>query len=269
MTITSLPSGSFFLENLPDIDILTAKTRLLVTIKIGDDTIYDEYLYPADGEVTVSDLADIFRPYARRRLAVTATITIAEEQVPDSGDTDSATVTDTQKATLKVYYSTVDIVGVDCSTFLNTHFLTLLEGHKTTYMGRLEYLHYMGKDSATVTAHYADKTTKPFTAPAVGGNDIYTTIDVSPSRFETDGTDLLYYVVEAGSRSMTLIIDSEERDVAPTLLFTNSFGCQELIYCTESTRLIRNTPAMQPTWAASGLTTASQSSAPSTPIRGF
>ncbi len=99
MTITSLPSGSFFLENLPDIDILTAKTRLLVTIKIGDDTIYDEYLYPADGEVSVSDLADIFRPYARRRLAVTATITIAEQQVPDSGDTDSATVTDTQKAT--------------------------------------------------------------------------------------------------------------------------------------------------------------------------
>lgn len=232
MTITSLPSGSFFLENLPDIDILTAKTRLLVTIKIGDDTIYDEYLYPADGEVRVSDLADIFRPYARRRLAVTATITIAEQQVPSSGDTDSATVTDTQKATLKVYYSTVDIVGVDCSTFLNTHFLTLLEGHKTTYMGRLEYLHYMGKDSATVTAHYADKSTKPFTAPAVGGNDIYTTIDVSPSRFETEGTDLLYYVVEAGSRSMTLIIDSEERDVAPTLLFTNSFGCQELIYCT-------------------------------------
>ena len=67
MTITSLPSGSFFLENIPDIDILTAKTRLLVTIKIGDDTIYDEYLYPADGEVRVIDLADIFRPYARRR----------------------------------------------------------------------------------------------------------------------------------------------------------------------------------------------------------
>lgn len=146
MTITSLPSGSCFLENIPDIDILTAKTRLLVTIKIGDDIIYDEYLYPADGEVRVIDLADIFRPYARRRLAVTATITIAEQQVPDSGDTDSATVTDTQTANLQVYYSTVDIVGVDCSTFLTTHFLTLLEGHKTTYMGRLEYLHYMGKE---------------------------------------------------------------------------------------------------------------------------
>lgn len=232
MTITSLPSGSFFLENLPDIDILTAQTRLLVTITIGDDTIYDEHLYPADGEVTVSDLADIFRPYARRQLAVTATVTIAEEQVPDSGDTDTPAVTDTQSTTLTVYYSTVDIVGIDCQTFLDTHFLTLLEGHKTTYMGRLEYLHYMGKDTAQVTAHYADKTTLLFTAPAVGGNDIYTTIDVSPSRFETEGKDLLYYVVEAGARAMTLIIDDEERDVAPTLLFTNSFGCQELIYCT-------------------------------------
>lgn len=100
MTITSLPSGSCFLENIPDIDILTAKTRLFVTIKIGDDTIYDEYLYPADGEVRVIDLADIFRPYARRRLEVTATITIAEQQVPSSGDTDSATVTDTQTANL-------------------------------------------------------------------------------------------------------------------------------------------------------------------------
>ena len=121
MTITSLPSGSCFLENIPDIDILTAKTRLLVNIVIGDDTIYDEYLYPADGEVRVIDLADIFRPYARRRLAVTATITIAEQQVPDSGDTDSATVTDTQTVNLQVYYSTVDIVGVDCRALIRQH----------------------------------------------------------------------------------------------------------------------------------------------------
>ncbi len=102
MTITSLPSGSFLLENIHEIDLLTAKSRLLVTIKRGDDPIYDEYLSPAEGEVRGIDLADIFRPYARRRLAVTATSTIAEQQVPDSGDTDSATVTDTQTANLQV-----------------------------------------------------------------------------------------------------------------------------------------------------------------------
>ena len=138
MTIKSAPSGTCFLYNIRDLDILTTMSRVLVTIQIGDSTVYDEFLYPADGEVRVIDLADIFRPYARRRLAVTATITIAEQQVPDSGDTDSATVTDTQTVNLQVYYSTVDIVGVDCSTFHTTHFLTLLEGHKTTNMERLE-----------------------------------------------------------------------------------------------------------------------------------
>ena len=66
MTINSLPSGKVFLENIPDIIILTAKTRLAVTIALADKIIYEEYLYPADGEVVVSDLADIFRPYARQ-----------------------------------------------------------------------------------------------------------------------------------------------------------------------------------------------------------
>lgn len=232
MTISSLPSGSYFLENIPDIDILTDRTRLLVTIKIDDETVYAEHLYPADGEVVMIDLVDIFRPYARRRLAVDATITVAEQQVSDTDTTDSADAVETRSTQLRVYYSTVDIVGVDCETFLSTHFLTLLEGHKTTYPGRLEYLHFIGTDTATVTAHYSDKTTLSFTAPAVGGNDTYTTLDVSPSRFESEDRDLLYYVVEAGGRSMTFIIDTEERDCAPVLLFTNSFGCQELIYCT-------------------------------------
>ena len=157
MTITSLPSGSFFLENIPDIDILTAKTRLLVTIQIGDDTIYDEYLYPADGEIRVSDLADIFRPYARRRLAVTATITIAQQQVPDSGDTDSATVTDTQTANLQVYYSTVDIVGVDFYIPYNPlpHPAGGAQDH--LHGARFKYLHYVGKDTATITHTFPTK----------------------------------------------------------------------------------------------------------------
>ena len=91
MTINSLPSGKVFLENIPDIIILTAKTRLAVTIALADKTIYEEYLYPADGEVVVSDLADIFRPYARQQLAVSATITIREQTVEGETETDVAT----------------------------------------------------------------------------------------------------------------------------------------------------------------------------------
>ena len=184
MTINSLPSGKVFLENIPDIIILTAKTRLAVTIALADKTIYEEYLYPADGEVVVSDLADIFRPYARQQLAVSATITIREQTVEGETETDVAT----KQASLQVLYTSVDIVGVDCEGFLDNHFLTLLQECKRTAIGRLEYLHYLGTGTATVTAYYrqhaadGSEETRTFTATAVAGNDIYTTIDVSPSR---------------------------------------------------------------------------------------
>lgn len=233
MTINSLPSGKVFLENIPDIIILTAKTRLAVTIALADKTIYEEFLYPADGEVVVSDLADIFRPYARQQLAVSATITIREQTVEGESETDVAT----KQASLQVLYTSVDIVGVDCESFLDNHFLTLLQECKRTAIGRLEYLHYLGTGTATVTAYYrqhaadGSEETRTFTATAVAGNDIYTTIDVSPSRFTADALDLLYYEVEAGKRLMRFIIDPSQPDCAPCLLFTNSFGCQELIYC--------------------------------------
>lgn len=233
MTIKSLPSGKMFLENIPDIIIMTARTRLAVTIAIGGKTIYEEFLYPADGEVVVSDLADIFRPYARQQLAVSATVTIIEQSV----DGETETNVETRQATLQVYYASVDIVGVDCSSFLDNHFLTLLNSTKKTSEGRLEYLHYIGKDVASVKAYYkphdaeGDEETRTFNATAVAGNDVYTTIDVSPSRFAVENLDLLYYEVEAGKRMLRFVNDPSKPDCAPCLLFTNSFGCQELIYC--------------------------------------
>ena len=178
MTIKSLPSGSVFLEGIPDIVILTAKTRLSGTIKVGDTPTYEELLYPAGGEVCVADLAEIFRPLARQKLCVNASITITEQSVVGETETNEETKT----VNLTVNYSTVDIVGVNCTEFLQNHFLTLLEGRKTTAIGRLEYLHYMGTEEATITAHYSGTTsTKEFTGTAVGGNDIYTTLDVSPA----------------------------------------------------------------------------------------
>lgn len=229
MTCNSLPSGSYFLCDIPDIQILTAQTCLQVVITIGGKTIYEETLYPADGTVTVADLADIFRPYARQQLRVEASVSITEQSVSTDGET--TTAVDTKTVKLKVYYADVCIVGTDCEKFFSSHFLTLLQDTKETAIGRLEYLHYMGTDSATVTATYDDGSTQQFAATAVGGNAIYTTIDVSPSRFEASGETLSYYEVRAGSRLMTFLIDQTCPDCAPILLFTNSFGCQELLYC--------------------------------------
>ena len=66
----------------------------------------------------------------------------------------------------------------------------------------------------------------------IGGNSSYTTIDVSPDRFTAEGKTLATYTITAGSRRQQYDIDFRKPDCAPVLLFTNSFGCDELFYCT-------------------------------------
>lgn len=232
MTINSAPSGTCFLYNIRDLDILTSMTRVLVTIEIGNDTIYDEFLYPADGEILLSDLADIYLPYTRQQLIVDSVITVVEQNVSSGVENDEVTQSDKKTFNLRVLHATVDIPGIDCKEFTDTHYLTILSGSKITSLGRLEYLHYLGTDTASVTAYFTDGTHHIFTAEVVGGNDKYTTIDVSPSKFAVKDKVLSYFDVKAGARLQTFTIDQEQPDCAPILLFTNSFGCQELIYCT-------------------------------------
>ena len=229
MTIKSAPSGTCFLYNIRDLDILTSMSRVLVTIAIGDKTVYSEFLYPADGEIVLADLADIFQPYARQQLVIDAVITATEQKVDDEG---GATQSDQKTCKLRILYATVDIPDIDCQDFTDTHFLTILQDTKTTSLGRLEYLHYLGTDPAAVTAYYTDGTRLLFAPQVVGGNAKYTTIDVSPSSFTIKGKTLSYLDVKAGSRKQTFIVDQRQPDCAPILLFTNSFGCQELISCT-------------------------------------
>ena len=62
--------------------------------------------------------------------------------------------------------------------------------------------------------------------------DKVVTVDVSPSLFEVLGKQLVKYEIQAGSRYQLFLVDNESMDVAPSLVFTNSFGCQETFYCT-------------------------------------
>ena len=80
-------------------------------------------------------------------------------------------------------------------------------------------------------ANYTDGTQQRFTPEKVGGNDDYSTIDVSPAKFTAEGKTLYEYRVYAGWREQKFVLDLRNPDVAPVLLFTNSFGCQEIAYC--------------------------------------
>lgn len=217
-------SDKYFSCSIPEIGLATTGSRVSVTITIDGDIVYSEVLYPIDGYMVLRDLSNLVTPYAKQKLSVNFGLTM--KVLDESGN-----VTFAISRSTDIVYASVD-TSIDAETFCDTHFLSILLGSKVTALGRLEYLHYIGTDTATCTARYADGSTAQFGCVVSGGNDKYTTIDVSPARFTTDGKALIGYTVTAGARSQNFEIDPFCPDCAPILIFVNSFGCEELLYCT-------------------------------------
>lgn len=234
MNLPSLPAKCFSCS-VPDIDFQIGQdNRAHVEMTAGNDTIYDEYLFPLNGIISLQDLSQLLEPYARQQLVVNLTISVTEESVDSEG---TATTVATDSTSTQVVFCMADVgiaEGVTTAIdFCNNHFLTILMGPKRTALGRLEYLHFVGTDKASVTATYSDgSTSAPIPATVVGGNGQYTTLDVSPHRFTATGKTLTGYTVTAGSRSQDFDVLPESVDCAPIIAFDNSFGCQEIFYCT-------------------------------------
>ena len=241
IVITSSPSGKQFSSSVSDLLFAISETRAKVVISVDNEQIYEEMLTPVDGTIAVRDLTTMLAVYAERRLVIDVAVTITEYAVGADttmeilGETyvipGAITTTDTVSLSFQVMFSRVD-VGVPAEDFYNNYFLSILMGAKVTAMGRLEYLHYYGNEVASCTAFYLDGTSAAFTPTVSGGNSRYTQLDVSPDNFATTGKQLASYVVTAGNRSQEYVIDQNRPDCAPILLFENSFGVQELLYCT-------------------------------------
>lgn len=229
VTLTNTLSGRYFSSTIPDVSFTIAGYRAAVTITVDGRQVYSEHLYPLAGAISLRNLSGLITPYARRDLAIALSIKITE-QFSDSATENTATMS------ASVVYCDADL-DTTADDFLSKHFLSILLGEKVTALGRLEYLHYIGTDAATVTATYADGTTAAYPAVQVGGNGKYTTIDVSPSRFVKAGALLTEYRVTAGARTQVYTIDLEQPDCAPILLFVNCFGVEEVLYCTGTATL--------------------------------
>lgn len=224
ITVTQSIPATCFSANIPDVEFSIGGFRAAVVMTVDGEEIYNERLYPVGGKIQLSELDCLLGPYARQSLKIALGIKIVEQTI----DSESA---DTKTISADIIYSAADI-GMGAADFMAKRFLTLLEGEKMTALNRLEYLHYIGTESANVTAEYDDGSTKAFDAEVVAGNERYTTIDVSPDKFVAEGKVLVCYDVQAGERSFRFAIDFDEPDCAPILVFVNSFGVEELLYCT-------------------------------------
>lgn len=223
ITIKKGLSGQYFSGNIPDMEIGVTTDRLGVIIDVSNDSqswteIFSETLYPIGGIVTLRDLSSLVQPWAEDMLSLQMRL-----RMLDYADAD-------ETITIDVVYCDADL-PTTCEEWTRTRFLTLLDGEKTTDVGRLEYLHYIGSDAAQAVATYDDGSEQTFNVGAVGGNSRFTTIDVSPGNFVSQGKNLVRYEITAGDRHQDYIIDPDHPDCAPVLLFVNSFGVDELAYC--------------------------------------
>ena len=229
---------------VPDAEFSINFSRALVSVtvtKSGDsEKVYEEYLYPDDsGIITLSDIDLLIEPYAEKWLVFGLEVKVIEQLVnrnSDGEDTVTASNTDTLSCT--VVSCKANILNITASDWCNTRFLTLIQGTRQTAIGWREFLCFIGSDTAYCMAMYDDGTSQRHDVTVMASGD-YQMIDVSPAEFTAAGKVLVSYAIYAGQRSQNYeVLPGMGEEVAPALIFWNSFGVQELAYCTGEHQMV-------------------------------
>ena len=231
MITATKPTSPLFTSALDTFTFRTDGDSATVIIACNGEELLKETYYPVLGSITLYDVGTLIADAVRPTVVAPFTISITEHK-------DNADTATWESGELTAYYANVD-VDMGCQSFLDQFFLTLLDGVKLTRLGHREYLHAAGKDSTApkVRAQYFKDGTieavdvEPSATPTHTANGI-TTFDVSPDRYSdaTDGS-LFAYTVTVGQRTQKFQIDHTGSIADPVLLFSNSFGCQEIFYC--------------------------------------
>lgn len=227
-----------FSSTIPDLEIAVSTEKVKVEVavaKAGESTVvFSETLYPdMIHHVRLSDIDRLIEPYSARWLVFTLQIRIIEPGAK-SNSFDAADAVERLLET-RVVTCKANILNMSAEEWCEKRFLTLIDGEKTTAPGFLEYLYFVGRLSASPTyrAYYDDGSTHVGPLQFTSMGDDYGRIDASPVNFHRSGVTLLRYEVRAGERVQQFVVDNDvETEVAPVLLFWNSFGVQELAYCT-------------------------------------
>lgn len=231
MITATKPTSPLFTSSLDTFTFKISGDTATVTIKCNGMELLSETYYPVSGSITIYDLGTLIADAVRPTVTASFTIDITEHQ----GESDIATWS---SGAITAYYATVDI-DMSCSSFIDRYFLTLLDGTKLTRLGHREYLHAAGINSSTPTVvaqFFKDNQVTTVQVPSSAtpthtANGI-TSFDVSPDRYCDASEGYLFaYTVTVGDRTQQYQIDHTGSIADPVLLFTNSFGCQEIFYC--------------------------------------
>lgn len=209
--------------SLDKLSFTTTLPTATVVISIGSEIILEEtYVPDARNLISLRDLDRLIVPYLASNLIETFHYVIKDIQ-------------NTIEKDFTVQFSATEI-SMEAGTFLDEYFLSLLLGTKTTALGRSEFVHLVCREACLVKVKLEYMVGDRIEVKERVLQDItevnkVITVDVSPDLFVVIGKMLFAYTVTAGLRTMRFEIDTLTPDTAPDLVFTNSFGCQETIYC--------------------------------------
>lgn len=221
--ISDIPDYAFS-SALSGLVFTTNRSSASVVIKIGNNEILNEkYVPDSDAKICIREIGLLLEPYLLTNLIEAFSYSINDSDVP-------------RTKSFKVQYCTVE-VPYTASVFMAEYFLSSLIGEKVTALGRKEFLHLVATEPCQVEVQCCylvnvSTTVETKVIQQVTELNKVITIDVSPSEYEKNNWELLYYNVKAGKRIQQYKLERYSQDTAPCLLFTNSFGCQETIYCT-------------------------------------
>lgn len=196
---------------------LSSDISCSISLSVDNIELLNEIYYPnADGNIILYEVDKLLTPYLLQTLTANITLNYDDESV-----------------SFIALYTSADIV-TDSATFLRTHFLTHLT-EKITNISFREYLYFFtiqgGGNYPIVQCLYDDGSTNQTTLTNVAQENIIAVLDVSPSNFAISGKKLIKYNVACGLRRVIYDVSNEYVSPAPQLIFRNSFGCEETIYC--------------------------------------
>lgn len=229
VTIISDLKDYMFSSELTEFSFRT-DTAIKVQILYREQVILEEIFVPdTQGMVKIRELDQLVELYLIENLIGTFKYVLISE------------TTVVASKSFKVQYCRAE-VGIDTVSFLDTYYLTTLVGDKVTTLSRKEYLHLVCRTGTQVIVkikYRSGETTEVVEREfaTISTLDSVSTLDVSPALMIQNGKILLGYSIVAGDRLQTYVIDRQNPRSEPDLLFTNSFGCQETIYCQGSFRL--------------------------------
>lgn len=220
--LTDIPDYAFS-SSLSELAFTTTSESATVVIKSGNNEILNEkYVSDSSDKIRVRDLSLLLEPYLSTNLIEPFSYSI----IDGSGS---------RNKQFTVQYCAVEVPHT-ASAFMAEYFLSSLLGEKITASGRKEFLHLVASEACQVAVECCylmnvKTTVETVVLKQVSVLNKVVTIDVSPDQFKKNDWKLLYYSVKAGRRIQQFKVDLHSEDAAPCLLFTNSFGCQETIYC--------------------------------------